>query len=116
MKKLRIEDLSVESFATSAALGLRGTVAGQEDSFCTGILSGCNTNEESLAILTCPNGTSGSDLAPCGTGTHGPGGDPTLQGESCNYTCNFRQCATGQPETCNGEYSCLGDTNGLQMC
>ncbi len=113
MRKLKLDELQVESFHTSADTEhARGTVRGNYTGYAT-----CDH--------TC-NDTCKPDRTLCGAGCGwsaspqgchpGPGtGSPTLQGESCNWTCDFRQCASGQEVTCDG-YACMGDTDGIAMC
>jgi len=118
MKKLKLDDLQVESFATSAGRGVRGTVMGHETEVCTGSCL-CNTAFGGTCWTDCDTLCGGG----CGyseayTGCHctvPP--QPTLEGESCNWTCDFRQCATGLDATCEPVASqCCGDTNGMGMC
>lgn len=100
MKKLKLDDLRVESFATAPNVSTRGTVAGNEDT------EGCATIDY------------GSCMAFCGTqpGVCGPGPGPTHDGMTCNYTCGGEECLSGGFTCDPAATNCQGDTNGYGMC
>lgn len=107
MKKLRIDDLQVDSFRTSAdPAGIRGTVRGQSGDYNDTCFA-----QNTLCGYQCGWSQLGQNCHPM-TGTCNPA---TAEGESCNWTCNFRECNSGYDGTCDG-YNCMGDTGGLQMC
>lgn len=111
--KLNLSDLTVVSFDTLGTLDAdRGTIAGYQDTRCTGIRTGCNTNEQSLNVLTCPGGASddtfcGSDKTNWWQDTCGD--QYTCHNHSCHMTgagcnCNYTEgaCTYGVQETCAG--------------
>jgi hypothetical protein len=112
MKKLKLDELHVESFSTSAGPAARGTVLGHSTETCQSVLFGtCWTNCDTLC-----GGGCGYSAEHTGCHCTVPP-QPTLEGESCNWTCDFRQCATGQEVTCDiGATQCCGATDGLGMC
>jgi hypothetical protein len=99
MKKLRIEDLQVESFQTvTAQQELRGTVHPHQEP-CTGARTGCGSNEGSYDILTCP-GTA-SDDGFCGGGTGAESGCCHPYGPSLDWTfCETECCNDSNVQTC----------------
>jgi hypothetical protein len=82
--KLQLEDLSVESFDTTAPAKAKGTVFGEQ---CT-----CYTNCTCPGCPTCEASCNGTCDASC-NGTCDA---------SCNGTCDA---------SCNGGFSCLCPTN-----
>jgi|GEM_PF-6307869 len=93
MKKLRMDDLRVESFETSAdGFELRGTVHPHQER-CTGVRTGCGSNEGTYDVLTCGSGA--SDDGFCGGGT--------AEGSNCchpyDISLDWTFCQT---ECCDG--------------
>lgn len=116
MKKLKLEDLRVDSFVTSGRDVPRGTVgAHQSPPVCTGYLSTCGGNGSTADYLTCPGGA--SDDTYCG-GTPvcsllGTGPCPTY-GDTCNGHTGCGSCAPAL--TCDLQYGCGGTSFDLQAC
>ncbi len=96
MKKLSLalDELSVESFDTSAPSGRRGTVEGRSsdtyaDMSCGGTCNGtCYPASCASCAITC-EGSCASGCGSCAT---------VCGGVSCGSTCEYATCA--QPETC----------------
>jgi hypothetical protein len=98
MKKLRLnlDQLTVDSFDTAAAVVQRGTVRGEEQCTCP---TACNTN------CTCP-GCPTCDYTACG--------QESCNGScfaSCNGSCYFTECGgdTVYDHTCNATVGSPGE-------
>jgi hypothetical protein len=101
MKKLRIEDLVVDSFTTSKHAEQRGTVAGFD------------YTDEGTCGTAC-SGDCNETMAGCGTGT--------MHGVSCaDLTCMLgaTECGTCAPAyTCDAAEGtqCWGDSQDMRIC
>lgn len=113
MKKLRLEELAVDSFITSSGGSAGGTVRGMSGDNCW-----TNTNSVYSACPTCGSGgatcTDETADADCTTG-----GGGTRWGMSCDMTCIKGQtdCGTCAPAaSCDLQYGCSGTSFDLQPC
>jgi hypothetical protein len=103
MKKLRLDDLQVDSFTTSPETRGRGTIAGLQD----------DTHSVYTACFTC--GTECSDG--CDPGTD-PGAG-TLGEYTCGETCQngATNCGTCfEQASCDLQHGCGGTSFDNQMC
>jgi hypothetical protein len=110
MKKLNVEDLVVDSFATSETLGMRGTIAAHQVSNA----SACNTYCMTEAYrASCPGGECTDPE------TGGGGTERTRAGVTCNVTClkGVTDCGTCYPgASCDGGYGCQGTSMDMMPC
>jgi hypothetical protein len=108
MKKLRIEELVVDSFTTSDRIARLGTVRGHE---ITDAGTGCGTNDHTCGTWCtnyCEDTTTGGD-----------GG--TRNGITCNISCvlGATDCGTCAPAyTCDPAEGtqCWGDSQDMRIC
>lgn len=99
MKKLRIDDLVVDSFTTSQGQGARGTVRGNDSELETFDLTcGCTVGPCEISDFGC--GTGFHNTCSCGTcyGTCPDSCDPTF--------CLRDPCNTVDNYTCAANTSC----------
>lgn len=113
MKKLRLEELAVDSFITSSGASFGGTVKGMSGDNCW-----TNTNSVYSACPTCGSGGAGCTDQTADTGCTDPGG--TRNGITCNVTClkGFpSDCGTcGADPSCDLQYGCSGTSFDAQAC
>ncbi|HEX6039290.1 pinensin family lanthipeptide [Longimicrobium sp.] len=116
MKKLSLDDLTVDSFVTSSHSVVRGTVIA-----FTGIEKlGCNntTSGEYSAFATCGSAGAGCSNETCDADCTGDGGG-TANGITCNVTCikGATDCGTCAPAaSCDLQYGCSGTSFDMQPC
>lgn len=122
MKKLRIEDLQVDTFVTSHGGEFRGTVAGHDSmptAGCPTLNAACINSDMNGTCDTCgPNCTDGgtaSDDGFCPTGgcANSINICPTA-GSTCNGYTNCGTCAGAA--TCDLQEGCGGTSFDLQIC
>lgn len=113
MAKLKLEELQVESFATTGTSEQRGTV-GAHQAQCTGYFSTC-PNTGSLDAHACP-GTASDDTLCGGSAVCSLLGT----GPCATYvdTCNgYTGCGSCAPAlSCDLAYGCSGTSYDLQAC
>lgn len=116
MKKLRLEELAVESFVTSPRAAVRGTVV----AYTGNIELGCynTTSGEYSAFATCGSGGAGcTDNTAHADCTVDDGG--TRHGITCDVTCikGATDCGTCAPAaSCDLQYGCSGTSFDMQAC
>ncbi|HEX6042545.1 hypothetical protein [Longimicrobium sp.] len=89
--KLNLDQLSVDSFDTSASQRPSGTVFGEQ---CT-----CYTACTCPGCPTCDASCNGTCGGTCGENTCAASCNGTCAGASCGYSCNYTDCDCA-PETC----------------
>jgi hypothetical protein len=91
MKKLRIDDLVVESFVTAAGTAVRGTVQGHEETYATGCLrcptvQGC---DDSLNICASRDEKTCQGATDCGSCYEANTCDPRF---GCGNSLDYHIC------------------------
>jgi hypothetical protein len=99
MKKLRLEELSVESFVTTHGTSIRGTVGARQASgfecsiaescwmTCAGGYTCANTCENSCGPQETCTETMNPEIFTCGG--NGSGGGSTAELQTCNVQCGY---------------------------